>query len=163
MTDYAAFLETPYTLRPLNAGDELFSYEVYASTRTDELAFLDWPAAQKEAFLQMQFRAQNQHYQAVYPQAIYQIVELDGVPAGRLILDRSGRTTNLVDIAILPEFRNRGIGAALISVLQAENRKIRLHVLASSPALNLYRRLGFVIKSEDALYFEMEWTPEVEA
>ena len=50
-----------------------------------------------------------------------------------------------------------------IKALQAENRKISLHVLESNPALNLYRRLGFLFKNEDALYFELEWIPEVKA
>jgi ribosomal protein S18 acetylase RimI-like enzyme len=151
------------TLRPATPEDGTFYFRVYASTRADEMALVDWTDEQKEAFLQMQFRAQRQHYQAVYPQATYQMIELDGIPLGRLILDQTNRTTTLVDIALLPEFRNRGLGAALISALQSENRKISLHVLKSNPALNLYRRLGFVFKSEDALYFEMEWTPEVKA
>jgi ribosomal protein S18 acetylase RimI-like enzyme len=163
MTRYGPLLETHCILRPLIAGDELFSYQVYASTRAEEMAFLDWPAAQKEAFLQMQFRAQSQHYRLVYPLATYQVIEWDGVPVGRLILNRADQSTTLVDIALLPEFRNRGLGAALISALQSENRKINLHVLKSNPALNLYLRMGFIFKSEDALYFEMEWMLEVKA
>jgi ribosomal protein S18 acetylase RimI-like enzyme len=151
------------SLRPVQPEDETFLFQVYASTRADEMALVDWTDEQKEAFLQMQFRAQRQHYQAVYPQATYQMIELDGIPLGRLILDQTNQTTTLVDIALLPEFRNRGLGAALISALQSENRKISLHVLKSNPALNLYRRLGFVFKSEDALYFEMEWIAEVKA
>ena len=149
------------TLRPATPEDDTFYFRVYASTRADEMALVDWTDEQKEAFLQMQFRAKSQHYQAVYPQATYQVIEWDGIPFGRLVLNQTDQTTSLVDIALLPEFRNRGLGAALISTLQSENRKISLHVLKSNPAVNLYRRLGFAFKSEDALYFEMEWIPEV--
>ena len=154
---------THLILRSMEAGDEDFVYRVYASTRMAEMDMVDWTDKQKEAFLRMQFRAQGQHYQAVYPQAIYQVIEWNGIPVGRLTLDQTEQTTRLVDIALLPEFRNRGLGAALISALQSQNRKINLHVLKSNPALNLYQRLGFVFKSEDALHFEMEWSPEVKA
>ena len=151
------------SLRPANTIDSSFCFLVYASTRADEMALVDWTGEQKEAFLQMQFRAQSQHYQAAYPQATYQVIEWDGIPVGRLTLDRTEQITTLVDIALLPEFRNHGLGTALISALQSENRKISLHVLKSNPALNLYQRRGFVFKSEDALYFELEWIPEVKA
>lgn len=149
--------------RPVLPTDDNFIYEVYASTRLDELALMDWSNDQKEAFLQMQFRAQSQHYRAAYPEATFQVIEWDGRPVGRLTLRRAEQVTTLVDIALLPEFRNRGIGSAIIRDLQAENKKINLHVLKSNAALNLYQRLGFVFKSEDALYMEMEWMPEVNA
>jgi ribosomal protein S18 acetylase RimI-like enzyme len=153
--------ERQVILSPVTPADEGFLFRVYASTRADEMALVAWTGEQKQAFLQMQFRAQSQHYQAVYPQAIDQVIAWGGIPIGRLTLDRSEETTFLVDLALLPEFRHRGVGAALISALQSENRKINLHVLKGNPASNLYRRLGFVFKSEDALYFEMEWIPEV--
>lgn len=151
------------TTRPLLPADEEFSYQVYASTRAEEMALIDWSSEQKAAFLQMQFRVQSQHYQAAYPQAAYQVIEWEDIRVGRLTLHRAEQTTTLVDIALLPEFRKRGIGSAIIHDLQSENRRINLHVLKSNPALNLYQRLGFVFKSEDALYMEMEWMPEVKA
>jgi ribosomal protein S18 acetylase RimI-like enzyme len=146
-------------LYPLDSADESFSFQVYASTRAEEMALIGWPPEMEETFLQMQFKAQNQHYRATYPQATYQIIEWKGVPVGRLILNRADSLTNLVDISLLPEYRRHGIGTTLISSLQVENNKIRLHVLNSNPALNLYQRLGFVFKSEDDLYMEMEWAP----
>ncbi len=151
------------TTRPLDPTEEAFAYQVYASTRLDELSLLDWNDEQKEAFLRMQFRSQSQHYREAYPQATYQVIEWNGTPVGRLTIDREERTTTLVDIALLPEFRKRGIGSRIIGALQSEGKKINLHVLKSNPALNLYRRLGFVVKDEDALYIEMEWVPEVKS
>jgi GNAT superfamily N-acetyltransferase len=146
-------------LRPLDSSDEFFLFQVYASTRADEMALISWPPDVEEAFLRIQFRAQNQHYHTAYPQAIYQIIEWDGIPVGRIILNRADSLTSLVDISLLPAYRGQGFGTALISSLQAENNSIRLHVLKSNPALNLYQRLGFVFKSEDELYLEMEWSP----
>jgi hypothetical protein len=39
---------THHSLRPVRAGDEDFLYRVYGSTRTDEMALVDWSAEQKE-------------------------------------------------------------------------------------------------------------------
>ena len=44
------------TLRPETAADLEFLYHLYASTRADEMAALDWTPAAKEAFLRQQLR-----------------------------------------------------------------------------------------------------------
>ncbi|HLO31903.1 MAG TPA: N-acetyltransferase [Anaerolineales bacterium] len=147
------------SLRPALAGDGEFLFSVYASTRMEEMDLLDWNPAQKEAFLRMQFHAQRQQYQFTYPDAIHQIIEFNGVPAGRLLVDRAENEILLVDIALLPDFRNLGLGASLLRSLQAEGNKIVLHVIRSNPAVNLYQRLGFIFVGEEAFYSKMEWSP----
>ena len=146
-------------LRPIRSEDQSFLYEVYASTRADELALVSWSTAQMQDFLQMQFRAQQQQYQFSYPNAARQIIEYNGLPVGRLIVDRSADETLLVDIAILPEFRNLGIGTSLLCDLLAEGNKVTLSVIRSNPAANLYQRLGFVFVGEEAFHSRMEWSP----
>jgi ribosomal protein S18 acetylase RimI-like enzyme len=148
------------SLRTTVPEDEQFLYAVYSSTRADELALTGWSAEQKQAFLQMQFRAQQGQYQFTYPNASNQIIEYNGVPAGRLMLDRTENETLLVDIALLPEFRNRGLGTSLLRALQADGKKIVLHVIRSNPAAELYQRLGFVFVGEESFYTQMEWSSE---
>jgi len=138
--------------------DDLFLFQVYASTRVDEMAFVPWTREQKDAFLRMQFDAQCQQYQFTYPNAINQIIEFNGVPVGRLLVDRSADETHLVDITLLPDFRNLGLGGSLLHSLQAEGKKITLHVIRSNPAVNLYQRLGFIFVGEEAFYSQMEWS-----
>ena len=46
--------------RPIRPDDAAFLYEVYASTRTEELALVDWDEAHTAAFLHMQCAAQHQ-------------------------------------------------------------------------------------------------------
>jgi ribosomal protein S18 acetylase RimI-like enzyme len=41
----------------------------------------------------------------------------------------------------------------------AAGKPIRLHVVASSPAVRLYERLGFLRSGEEAAYLEMKWVP----
>lgn len=149
----------PLSLRPTLTGDEEFLFSVYASTRLGEMVLLDWNPQQKETFLRMQFHAQRQQYQLSYPDAIDQIIEFDGKPAGRLLVDRSDTEMTLVDIALLPDFQHLGAGTSLLHNLQTEGKKIVLHVIRTNPAANLYQRLGFVFVGEEGFYAAMEWSP----
>lgn len=151
-------------LRPVKTGDEDILYRIYASTRMDEMAYVNWTEEQQTAFLRMQFNAQTTHYRNHYPNAEYQIIEREeGIPAGRLIVDRSGGSILLMDIALLPEYRNAGIGTALLKELLAEaahkNQPVVLHVETFNPAMKLYERLGFIKTGENGIYHEMMWTP----
>src|SRR3954471_3377278 len=103
-----------FSLRPATAGDDPFLYELYCSTRHEELAAWGWEAAQQDAFLQFQFRAQQQHYQAQYPQATHQIICCADGPMGHVILADLGDEIRLVDVALLPVYRNSGISTALL-------------------------------------------------
>lgn len=149
------------TLRPVRPEDEMFLLQVYASTRTEELALVNWTAPQKDAFLQMQFNAQRQSYRTQFPEAVYQIIQRDDVAIGRLIIDRSGDELLLIDIALLPACRNAGIGTGLIRDLMAEagrtGKALRLHVEFFNPAQRLYERLGFIKIGASGIYYEMEW------
>jgi ribosomal protein S18 acetylase RimI-like enzyme len=146
-------------LRPIQPKDEEFLFIVYASTRTEEMALVDWGENQKESFLRMQFYAQQQSYLVQYPQAQYSMIEYGGRPIGRMIVNHSANDTFLVDIALIPDFRNRGLGTSLLHNLQAEGKKITLHVIRTNPAVNLYQRLGFVFVGEEGVYSQMEWSP----
>jgi GNAT superfamily N-acetyltransferase len=151
------------TLRPEDSHDEAFLYLLYASTRAEEVAAWGWDETQQEAFLRMQFNAQRQSYEWQYPLAERRIILRDGEPAGRMIVHRADEEFLLVDIAILPEHRNSGIGAALIKGLLDEaalaRKPVRLHVGRVNPARRLYERLGFVCISDTGTYFSMEWRP----
>lgn len=149
-------------LRPITDGDGPFLFRVYASTREAELLPVPWSAAQKEAFLRMQFNAQDAHYRAAYRGAQLSIILRDGAAAGRLYVDRREGELRVVDIALLPEHRGAGIGGALLRELLDEaaraGQAVTIHVERNNPALRLYARLGFrTIDGGDAIYQLMEW------
>ncbi len=148
-------------LRPITGADMPFLERVYASTRTDELAVTNWSAAQKEAFCRMQFNAQHEHYQRHYSGASFSVIECDEIAVGRLYVDRWTREIRIVDIAILPEHRGRGIGTRLLGNLQEEARfngkLLSIHVERLNPALRLYERLGFRILEDKGVYLLMGW------
>jgi ribosomal protein S18 acetylase RimI-like enzyme len=154
---------TAWTLRPAGADDTAFLLCVYASTRRDELAGIDWGEAQMQAFLEMQFRAQDRYYRQQFPGARFEIVEVGGCRAGRLCTDRSGEAIHLIDIALLPEHRCRGLGGAILRALLAEATEapipVGLHVELHNPARRLYERLGFVATELHGIHQQMHWLP----
>lgn len=153
-----------FRLRPAGPDDEEFLYRAYAGTRDEELAFLNWDAAQQEIFLRMQFKAQRQSYRALYPAAAHSIILCAEQPAGRMMVNDAATEITLVDITLLPEYRGQGIGTALIRELidtAAQFTKvIRLHVAkANTKAERLYERLGFSQCGDDGMYLEMKYVP----
>jgi len=149
--------------RSVDVGDDVFLFEVYASTREDELAQVDWDDAQRESFLRMQFQAQSCHYTKEYPGAVFQIILFEGQPAGRLYVHRRPKEIRVMDIAVLPRFRGRGLGTALMKELLAEgdrsNRLVTIHVETFNPARHWYERLGFKPVADKGVYQLMEWQP----
>ena len=154
-------------LRPASGDDQPFLARVYAGTRAAELAAVSWTDAEKAAFVQMQFAAQARHYREHYPNTSFDVILLDDEPVGRLYVARWTSEIRIVDIALLPEFCNGGIGTRLLRALQAEaqasDRPLRIHVERFNPALRLYERLGFRQIEDRGVYLFMEWRRETGA
>lgn len=152
------------TLRPIGPDDMDFLLRVYRSTREEELAMVvDWTEEMKDAFIQQQFNAQHVWYQEHYQGATFDIVLVDGVPAGRLYVHRRPDEIRLVDIALLPEFRKGGLGTSILQDLLAEVRAagkpVTIHVEVYNPAMRLYERLGFKPVEDRGVYRLMKWSP----
>ena len=151
------------SLRAVQPGDQDFLFKLYSCIRQPEISVWGWNAQQQEAFLRMQFMAQQRWYESTYAGAEHQIVVCAGQPAGRLLIFRTPEAAVLVDIALLPEHRNRGIGGELIRAMLKECDEKRtcakLQVLRTNPARRLYERLGFRQTSADDMYFQMERPP----
>lgn len=150
------------TRRSMRAEDAPFLYRLYASTRASEMELTGWPGEEQEAFLQMQFRAQSTDYARNYPDAAFDVLWEGAQAVGRLYLDRREREIRIVDIALVPEARGRGIGTGLLTEILAEaegaGKRVTIHVETNNPAMRLYRRLGFVPVDENGIYHLMEWS-----
>ncbi|SDT96921.1 GNAT family N-acetyltransferase [Halopseudomonas salegens] len=154
---------TPGALELINESDadRSFLERLYASTRKEELAPVPWPDAQKAEFLRTQFEAQDLHYRSHYSDTLRQLIRIDGALAGRLYVQRREHELRIVDIALLPEYRGRGIGALLLGQVleeaRAASKAVRIHVEKNNPAYRLYQRLGFNKLEEKGVYDLLEW------
>jgi GNAT superfamily N-acetyltransferase len=153
-------------LRPAGPDDAEVLYLIYASTREDELAAVPWDAPAKEAFLRMQFAAQDRYYRANFPTASYDLIVSGEEVIGRLYVDRSETAWLVLDLALFPERRGQGIGTQLLTRILAEAgavaKPVRMHVERFNPAQHLYDRLGFRQIEDQGVYLLLEWNPRKE-
>ena len=152
------------TLRPATEEDRDVLLRVYGSTREEELTLAtDWTPEQKAAFVTMQFEAQHTQYHEAFPDARFNIILVDGVPAGRLYVHPREEEIRLVDITLLPEYRGGGFGTSLLQDLfdeaEAARKPLTIHVEKFNRALSLYQRLGFRPAADRGVYWLMEWRP----
>lgn len=155
---------TDVTLRPIREEDMELLFRLYASTRAEEMSMIvDWTDEQKEAFLRMQFQAQHAWYQEHYIGAQFDLLLVDGAPAGRLYVHRREAEIRLMDISLLPELRGSGIGTQLLRELMSEaeaaGKSLTIHVEKYNPAMRLYLRLGFKPIEDRGPYDLLEWRP----
>ena len=102
----------------------------------------------REQLMQHQFAAQTKGYLTQFPKARFDIIELDGEPIGRIVVDRPDDMMLIVDQAIVPHLRNKGSVTTIMRALMDEalKRAIPLRLMVGSsndPSLRLYLRLGF--------------------
>jgi ribosomal protein S18 acetylase RimI-like enzyme len=150
-------------LRSIVPEDQAFLFQVYASTRMEELAVVKWQHGELEAFLNMQFHAQHTYYQEHYSGSSFNIILLNRQPIGRLYVARWETEMRIIDIALLPEHRNQGIGRAILQDLldeaNAKGQMVSIHVEKNNPAMRLYTRLGFCKTDDIGFYCLMQWWP----
>jgi len=150
------------TLRPVTPDDDQFLLSVYDSTRAEELAQAEWQPGQREVFLKWQFDLQRREYDARFPDAEYYLIVIDEQLAGRIWIGQDDKQIRLLDIALLPQFQNRGAGTLLLKWLieraRAGEKPLRHMVFVlNNDAHRFYERLGFVMIEDLGAYKHMEW------
>lgn len=151
----------PLHIRPAEPADQAFFAELYRSTRDDLLALIADPRY-IDGIIAMQQQAQVAAYRDSYPDALYQVLELDGIAAGRLVTASVAGALRVVDIAVLPALRGRGVAGEALRRLQRQaaqqGRDLTLAVRKDrAGARRLYAALGFVPESEDAVNLQLRW------
>ena len=152
-------------LRPEREDDRDFRYRLFCDSRQPEFALVLPPPAYQQVMTH-QFQAQTVSYRSRFPQARFDIIELDGASIGRIVVDRPGTMVHIVDQAIVPPLRGRGIGTAIMRAVMDDaadaGLPVRLEVDSENdPSFRLYRRLGFVPIETVQFYLRLEWRPTV--
>ena len=146
-------------LHEATPADDAFLHDLYAGVRAPELGTVPWTDADKRRFCDRQYALQDRHYRDHFPGARCMVVRESSAPIGRLFRATMERTLYLLDIALVPQARGRGIGTILMRELVAEADRegldIVLHVEPGNPAKRLYARFGFAEGAFDGVYVEM--------
>jgi ribosomal protein S18 acetylase RimI-like enzyme len=155
MADILADIEA----RPASASDQSFLRHLHETTRSDEMRALGWSASRCRAFLDQQFESLQRGYQEQYPGALCLLLLQQGQAIGCLQWHSTAAEATLIDLSLLPPFRGRGLGSAILGLLSAEADRlglsIVLHVEPGGLAQQLYQRFGFDIASEEGMYVRM--------
>ena len=135
--------------RPARDSDVPFLLDLRAQTmHSYELAVgIDPTPARNEARVMAHFESAE-------------IVECEGQAIGILKVVREPLHWYLVQIQLLPSHQGRGIGGKLVESVLIEARRhgvpVKLSVLKSNRARQLYERLGFRVVSEGAHEYQMQ-------
>jgi GNAT superfamily N-acetyltransferase len=147
-----------------NAEDAAFLFALFASTKATDMALMPLDENAKKSLLEMQFRSMSATYRQQFPNARFEIIEIDGVPIGRLVTDVQADCVYYVDIALLPERRGGGIATTLMTAVLEEPRRLgvpgRVKVVATNTASRrLCERVGMTLRAEIPPFVELEWRP----
>lgn len=149
------------TLRPVTPQDTEKLFEIFCASHP-EYNLLPLPEPKKGALIRTQFQMQSADYRGRFPDSLHQIILADGVPVGRIWVAEIDELIILLDIGILDESRNSGIGSEVVKTLQqqarASGKVILTSVLRSNMgSLRWHLRLGFRICREDEVFHHLEW------
>jgi ribosomal protein S18 acetylase RimI-like enzyme len=83
---------------------------------------------------------------------------------GRIYLNRGAEIYHILDITILPQYRNQGAGLLCLQTILNEAadraKPVSIYVENFNPSLRLFERLGFRRDQEKGFHFLMKWQPK---
>ena len=135
------------TRRPETPQDADFRYALFRGSRQPQESLPGLDPELADRLFRHQFAGQVASYRDAYPAARHDIVEVDGAPVGRIVVDKAAAGWTVVDIALVETWRGRGLGTRLLAevIAQAAGVPVRLRVAThNAAAQRLYARLGFV-------------------
>jgi ribosomal protein S18 acetylase RimI-like enzyme len=138
-----------YSLRAATDQDTAFIYGLRVAGLKEYVARIwGWD----ESFQRVRFQ---EHFDP----SRYQVVVVSGLDVGAMAVEWRDEEVFLADIEILPEWRRRGIGTAIVGAVLAEATRrglpAVLQVLKGNPARLLYDRLGFRVVGETQTHYLM--------
>lgn len=160
-------INSDITFKAMSDDDMAFLSDLYRTTRWEEVQQAPWDDDERTAFLHQQFIAQHKHYKTHYPNAEKLLIIKNGERIGRIYVDRDAVSICLIDVALLPAYKHRGIGTQLLKELlteaQEQQKKVVIHVENFNPAYAWYVKHGFKQIEDKGVYQYMEWYPKTTA
>jgi hypothetical protein len=149
------------TRRPATAADIPLLRSLFADAHL-ELACL--PTDTRFVLVDMKFRAHRRSLAANHPLATDQIIVVDGVDAGRVLVDRTGDCTHIVDITIGLGHRRTGVAhevmGELVREADASGRRLEVNAWSgNTAAVALAAGAGFAAASDEGGYVTFRREP----
>ena len=143
-------------LRPERGEDEAFLFTLFDAHAGRVMRRGGLPEPAIRTVIEFQFSSNNQTHRKIFPDAVYSIIESDGVPIGRFIEDDEGESVYFVDFALIEDRQAGGLGTALTEKIADEwalkGRAARVEVFHDNAAsLKLCGKIGFVRTHENGM------------
>lgn len=151
-------------MRPACPKDIDFLFDLYANTQPNvpEPSPCEEPVENSAAWAE--FLLYNQHLRELYPQADFQIILLNGIRAGQLIVNRLTSEIFIVDLTLLPAYADTDICQYVLRDLLSEatlaQKPVRASINSVSPLVNSYQQLGFCLTGSINGRYLMRWLPK---
>lgn len=140
----------PLVVRPSTADEQHFAFSVKRAALRDYVAQVwGWDDAAQQA-LHASGWASNRP----------DVIELDGVPIGTMVVVEHADHFYIGELYLLPEYQRRGLGSEILSRVLARADQMglptRLQFLKVNPVRSLYERAGFQVTGESKTHFFAE-------
>ncbi|HMU66189.1 MAG TPA: GNAT family N-acetyltransferase [Cellvibrionaceae bacterium] len=148
-------------LVPTTDLHQAFLQRVFTQSRKAlwQASGLDAPWIDK--LLEDQYNLQQKNYGAQENGRYSYVIAAKGQWVGRLLVRADASTLHIMDIALLPEYQNQGIGQHVLTYLQqqASNRGqlLTLNTDATNRAYHWYLRCGFTVTQQVGIDCAMAW------
>ena len=148
------------SVRKCTRQDRPFLRQVYSVARAAEMVTTGWDESAIASFLDLQFDLQHRYWRDHYRGAEFLVIQFRGQPIGRVYWWSNTADAVLIDISLLPAWRNRGVGSGIVAVLNdradASRQTTTLHLQPTSPAHSLFLRAGFIIVDDNSVHLKMQ-------
>ena len=149
-------MEKPqYKFREISADDYEYIYRLKKEAYKEyvELNFGPWDEVQQRGFFERFF--------SVCKSRMF-VITHNGANIGFYNYETNDNCYEIGNICIIPEYRNKGIGTAILQDILSENkdREVHLQYFKQNPVGTLYERLGFERCGETNSHYKMIRMPE---
>lgn len=154
-------LEEIISLQKVKLEESEFLLKIFKESHPELLYICGLGEEEKRGILLQQFTIETKQLMQIYPNAEFNIVMLNEEPIGKLYINYGKTVDRIIEIALLEEYRGRGIGKKLIEIViknaKKAGKKVKLQVAwFNQNAYGLYKKLGFQVIENKEVFFEME-------
>ena len=104
-------------LRRVSRADRPLCESLFIEAHQGPLQLAGWDEDQCRNYLAPQFDMRERGFKQQYPQADDDMIQIDGIDVGRMIINRQQLGIHIIDIVIFNNWRQRGIGSYLLNEL----------------------------------------------